>query len=441
MFKNWLRGALAVAMIAGFAGNAGAVGLAGNYHETNGIIINIPQNQPLAPCDASADNARCHFKRQAFFGQGAGNTTAPAIGVPGATSIVGDPRAVGSAFTLPPGFMNQTKTQDAQVLGNVAIYLVTSFMASAPRADRTLNGGLTESASGFVGNADTRAFANRAFSVGNLNAFGQNNGLATTDPNYQYRQAINTTITDTFNGGLERVTVTYSGGNGFSGTATLLLDGGGDLFIGGPNIDALGTPAQAPIIGVNPLGDGIAGNPAIRNGAGWNYVVAGGQAPGTLKTYGLDPHNPLPGGFCTSTAAPALPVGCNIVVGFDTNGGPGPFPLPSATSNKHMYAWTTGNITITRQATRMAGAATILDTNTMIGDGHDAVSSFATGLRRNVGLVAGSYSKRTDATGGQQINAQLSGMNLVFTPEPASAVALLAGVGLLGTMAVRRGRR
>ena len=88
----------------------------------------------------------------------------------------------------------------------------------------------------------------------------------------------------------------------------------------------------------------------------------------------------------------------------------------------------------------MAGAATILDTNTLIGDGHDALSSFATGLRRNVGLVAGSYSKRTDGTGAQQMNAQLAGMNLVFTPEPASAVALLAGVGVLGTMAVRRRR-
>ena len=440
MYKHWLRGALAVAMIAGFAGNAGAVGLAGNYHETNGIIINIPQNQPLANCDASSDNARCHFKRQAFFGQGVGRTTAPAIGVPGATSIVGDPRAVGSAFTLPPGFMAQSQTEDAQVLGAVAIYLTTFFTASAPGANRDTNLGLTESAPGYVTPPNTRAFANRVFSVSNVSAFGQNNGLATTDPNYDYRQAINTTVTDTYNAGLERVSVTYSGGNGFSGTAALLLSGGGRLFIGGPNIDALGTPAQAPIIGVNPLASPSGAVQRERNGVGWNYVIGGGQPPGTLKTFGLDPHNPLPGGFCTSTAAPAMPPGCNIVVGFDTNGGPGPFPLPSATSQKHVFAWTTGNITITRQATRMAGAATILDTNTMIGDGHDAVSSFATGLRRNVGLVAGSYSRRTDGTGAQAINAQLSGMNLVFTPEPASAVALLAGVGLLGTMAVRRRR-
>lgn len=432
MFKNWLRGALSVAMIAGFAGTAGAVGLAGNYHETNGIIINIPQNQPLVACDAASENARCHFKQQAFFGQGAGNTTAPQAGVIGATSITGDPRALGSPFELPQGFMAQTKTQDAQVLGNVAIYLVTSFMASAPGPDRV------------GGNVASRQFEQRAFSVGNLVAHGQNNGLTTADPNYAYRQAVNTTVTDTFNSGLERVTVTYSGGSGFSGTASLLLDGGGDLYIGGPNIDALITiPNAAPIIGLNPLGDGIVGNPVTRNGAGWNYVVTGGQAAGTVKGFGPGlgvTHAILPGGPCTSTAAPALPEGCNIVDGFASNG-VFMFNLPSATSAKHLYAWTTGAVSITRQGTRMAGAATIVDTNTMRGDGHDSVSSFATGLRRNVGLVAGSYSKRTDGTGGQQINAQLSGMNLVFTPEPASAAALLAGVGLLGTMAVRRGRR
>ena len=436
MFNNWLRGALSVAMIAGFAGNAGAVGLAGNYHETNGIIINIPQNQPLVDCDAAKENARCHVKKQAYFGQGAANTTAPQAGVMGSTSIAGDPRAVGAAFELPEGFMAQTKTQDAQVLGNVAIYLITSFMASAPGPDRVDYGG--------GANADTRQFEQRTFSVGNLNAHGQNNGLTTGDPNYDYRKAVNTTVTDTFNGGLENVTVTYSGGQGFSGTASLLLDGGGDLYIGGPNIDALvGVPSYNPIIALNPLGDGIAGNPVTRNGAGWNYVVTGGQDAGTAKAFGLGvgvTHDIMPAGFCTSTAAPALPEGCNIVTGFASNGVT-MFPLPSATSAKHLYAWTTGTITITRVGTRMAGANTILDTNTMIGNGHDSTSAFATGLRRNVGLVAGSYSKRTDGTGSQQINAQLSGMNLVFTPEPASAAALLAGVGLLGTMAVRRGRR
>ncbi|MEM9175530.1 MAG: PEP-CTERM sorting domain-containing protein [Myxococcota bacterium] len=441
MFKNWLRGALSVAMIAGFAGNAGAVGLAGNYHESNGIIINIPQNQPLVDCDASAENARCHAKGQGFFGLTPNiRTSAPARGAQGQTSTPGDARSVGASFTMPPNFMAQFETQDAQVLNNVAIYLITSFMASAPGDQRATNLGLTSMDVGYAPNADTRVFAPRVFSVANLTAHGQNNGLAQTDPNYMYRQAVNTTVTDTFNTGLENVTLTYSGG-GFSGTASLLLDGGGQLFVGGPNIDQLvGNPAFNPIIGRNPLGDGIAGNPQTRNGAGWGFVINGGQAQGTAKAFGLAATTVLPGGFCTSTVAPALPAGCNIVTGFDSTGFT-VFPFPSATSAKHVFAWTTGNVTVTRIGTRMQGGQTIVDTQIMIGDGHDSVSTFATGVRRNVGLVAGSYSKRTDGTGGQQINAQLAGMNLVFTPEPASAVALLAGVGLLGTMAVRRGRR
>ena len=73
-------------------------------------------------------------------------------------------------------------------------------------------------------------------------------------------------------------------------------------------------------------------------------MVTGGQAPGTFKGFGPGlgvTHAILPNGFCTSTAAPALPEGCNIVDGFFTNGVT-LFPLPSATSAKHLYAWTTG---------------------------------------------------------------------------------------------------
>ena len=291
---------------------------------------------------------------------------------------------------------------------------------------------------GFVPNPHTRAFAPRTFSTANRSAFGQNNGLATTDSSYRYRQAIETTLSDTFNEGLARVTVSYRGGGGFSGTAGLLLDGSGELFIGGPNIDALGTPAEAPIVGRVPIGDHVSGNPLLWNGAGWDYVVTTVQSPGTLKTFGLDPHDPIPGGLCSSTTAPALPPGCNVVVGFDTNGGPGPFSLPGATAEKHLFPWTTGTVTITVLSVRQFGGGAFLESRTFIGRGHDVTSSFATGPRRNVGLVAGSYSLRTDGMGGEQINAQLAGMNLVFTPEPSSALALLFGIGALGGLAARR---
>ena len=435
---------LVVSMVLAFAGHAQAIGLAGNYHESDarvrGPLINTPANPPVVPCDASADNARCQFKRLGYFGQGLGRSDAPAVGVPGAASIDGDPRTVGVPFTLPTAFMQQDRSQAMALLGAVAIYYATAFDASAPAARRDRNLGLTSMDAGFVSNPNTRVFAPRTFSTANRSAFGQNNGLAMTDPNYAYRQAADTTVTDTSNDGFARVSVTYRGGSGFSGTAGLLLDGTGDLFLGGPNLDALGTPAQAPILWRNRMGDGVSGNPALRNGMGWDYVVTAVREPGTMKTFGLGSHDPLPGGLCTTFEAPALPPGCNVVVGFDTNGVPGPFEPPGSTTVRHVFPWTTGTVTITARSTILSGALTLLESRTIVGRGHDVTSSFATGHRRSVGLVAGSYSIRTDTTGLQRVDVQLAGMNLVFTPEPSSTIALLVGVGLLGGLAARRGR-
>ena len=77
MLERW-RNAVAVTLsLVGFGGSAQAVGLVGNYHESNGTLLNIPLNPPVVPCDASADNARCHFKRAAFFRQGVGRSDAP----------------------------------------------------------------------------------------------------------------------------------------------------------------------------------------------------------------------------------------------------------------------------------------------------------------------------------------------------------------------------
>ena len=445
MQSRWRNTALVVWLALGFASSAHAVGLAGNYHESSGLVVNLPQNPPAILCDGSADNARCHFKQRKFFGQGSGGrSTAPAIGVPGATSIAGDPRTVGAPFTLPTGFMHQDRNQAAALLKSIGIYLATSFEASAPDAERDRNLGLTAMEPGFVANPDTRVFAPRTFSTANRSAFGQNNGLATTDPNHRFRQAIDTTVTTYIEGPsgpivYNLVDVTYRGG-GFGGTAGLLLDGRGELYLAGPNIDAIGTPAQAPVIVRDPIGDDVAGNPAIMNGVGWDYVTTTHQPAGSWKTFGLDPHDPLPGGFCTSITWPAQPPGCNVVVGFDTYGGTLPIAWPSVMVERHLFPWTTGTVTITRMLWDGRNF-TIYQTISIQGRGHDVISTTSMGLRRNVGLVAGSYTIRTDANGWKDVDIQLAGMNLVFTPEPSSSVALVVGVALLGGLAARRGRR
>ena len=87
MSERWRSASLLALLMLGLATSAEAVGLVGNYHESNGVVLNVPLNPPVVPCDASANNARCHFKQQKFWGQvGSARTEAPAIGVPGATS-------------------------------------------------------------------------------------------------------------------------------------------------------------------------------------------------------------------------------------------------------------------------------------------------------------------------------------------------------------------
>ena len=75
-------------------------------------------------------------------------------------------------------------------------------------------------------------------------------------------------------------------------------------------------------------------------------------------------------------------------------------------------------------------------TDTVTARGYDTISA---GGQRNVGLVAGSFSERTDAVG-YNINAQMLGVDMSFTPEPGATIALMSGLGLLGALAARRRR-
>jgi hypothetical protein len=244
---------------------------------------------------------------------------------------------------------------------------------------------------------------------------------------------VNTVVTDDI--GLETVAVNYANpGNptGFGGTMGVLLDGGGRLYLAGPNIDGIFPASLAPIVGTNPVGDTVAGF-AIRNAAGWDYTVTGSQMAGQFKAFPSAPSVPAPA--CAVTPPPS-PAGCNEINGFDTNG----FfvaPLPGATSTKHMFAWTTGTVSIVRTALRNG----IVQTDTVTGRGYDTVGvtpTNGTQPQRNVGLVAGSYTVRTDGQPVTQLNTQLVGLDLKFTPEPGATVALISGLGMLGALAARR---
>lgn len=435
---------------------AQTIGMSGNYHESNGIIVNIPQNPPTASCDNTLPNARCH-RRQEFINMNPPNpvTEAPSQGNYGAVTIPGTPGdiAVDQSFTIPPlAFSQMLGVQVGIVLNSTTVQLDTDFIAVMPGTNRTFNQGLTSQEPGFVAPASTRNFANRSFSVANRDAFGQNNGLTTANPNYIYRQAIETTVMDTFNQGAERFTMVYTNSEpgfpagtpgdvteGFTGVATILLANTGRLLLAGPGFDAI-APTLAPVVGTNPVG--VPGSDLrLRNAGGWGYTVTGNQAAGLFKGFPTPTSVAppiIPQGLCTGPLPPPTPAGCNRVVGFDTRG-IDIFPLPTANSTKFMFAWTTGTVSLMRAATRQPGP--VIRTLTVTGMGHDYTSMTTGGdTVRRVGLVAGSYTKRTDGRGDQTLNHQLAGLNLVLTPEPGATMALISGIGVLGALGIRRRR-
>lgn len=484
--------AFAIGMIAS-AAQAQSVAMAGAYQEGNGIIVNIPQNPPNVPCSAS--QARCIGKRDLtpadLFSQMttlggsspqppaiSGTTMAvalihdgPSFGVKGARLIdtVGsaqDALNAGGQFTVPPEAFNQRLGhQVGQVLNNIVVQLDTTFTAAMPGTARSLNNGIFNTIwsvtpdagrgarignnASFVAGGDTRIMAQRTFSLANKNAHGQNNGLTTMDVNYNYRKDINTVVNDGFGADLLDINYTNSNPTAFTGTMTILLDGSGRLYLnspgfsqaiagpGGPNSPA--TNFLKPIVGSNPVGDQIPGF-NVRNGAGFDFTVPGRQLSGDIKAFGLA----AAGGAVTQIVAEkcgltAVSETCNLLNipsggNFATKG---LFlaPLGNAQSNKFMFPWTTGTVSIGRTGPRQG----VVHTLTQTGMGYDSVVVVSGVAQRNVGLVAGSYTKRTSQGGTDlQMNTQLAGVDLRFTPEPGATIALLSGLGLLGALGVRR---
>ncbi len=438
--SRFLQAAIVVTSIALGASLAQAQGstvaMAGQYSEANGIIVNIPQNPPNVPC-TQAGNARCVGRNSwrpttTVTGPGPIILNGPQVGNRAARNIPNGSLSVGGAFTIPPlAFTQMLGVQAGQVLESVVRQLDTTFTAAAPGPDpRRKNNGLTRDQVGYVAPPQTNAFAVRTgFSPANLTAFGQNNGLATTDTGYVYRQGLTTNVVDTF--GTAMVDLEYRNG-GFNGTMGVLLNGTGRLLLAGA-FEPLFPPTFHPIVATNPVGADLTFF-RTRNAVGWGYTVTGTQAQGRFKGF---PSAPSIVGVPCAATPPPTPVGCNFI---QTPGG-ATFNdvgitlalFGGATSQKFMFPFTTGTVSIVQSGVEQG--ATII--NTLTGMGYDTVT---TGGQRNLGLVAGSYVKRLDSQPAQFINIQMVGASLKFTPEPGATVALISGLGLLGALAARRRR-
>ncbi len=479
-------------------GRAQIVGMYGEYHESNGIIVNIPQNPPIVPCvppllltappphptvmggqtfqhldlrPTGVNDARCHDREQHinFTTMQPGIFNKPRIGNRGARTIPGGVN-VGDPFTIPPfAFQQNLGLQVGIVLQTVTRQIDTAFIAAMPGIDRlgpdpgpspTHAGSYTIKTPGQLIPAPALT---RRFSAGNWNApgNGQNNGRPGAA--FAARLAADTTHSNTANGGNERVEVRYrSGPNAFGGTMALLLDGSARLYLGTPVVDGMIPAIFKPIAATQPLqgGDDATGF-RIRNAGGWDLTAPGIQNAGRVKAFfgGLNPANAFtPMGdrrvalLCTHPTEP-LPAGCNEINGFDTfmagtattmlgvPAGGTVALLSKATSVKHMFALTTGTVSIVRVASRPLQGGHFSETLT--GMGYDTIGiSPLGGVLRNVGLVAGSYAIRTESGSfgvvGIQINTQLLGLRMKFAPEPGATIALACGLGLIGWLARRR---
>ncbi|MFK7897729.1 MAG: hypothetical protein AB8G23_17975 [Myxococcota bacterium] len=397
---------LAAALSSPAEAQAQTVAMSGEYGESSGRVVNLPLNPPFLPC-AQAQNARCHAGQLSFVG-GTSVTDDPlaepssGVGVPGAgVRVIDGGLGVGDAFTVPTGaFKQDAGLQFTPIVNQTRIHqLNTTFTYSMPAAARAVNPP-----------AATRIFQPNAWNAPGNGQTGR--GAASTTPI--------STATQTEH----EITVRYKSGlNAFGGTMAALRDGEGRLFLAEPPFLGTGSTYNTetrPWVGTNQLGDGIPNNPNTRIGAGWGYTRMHALAPSVIKNLaGVAPP-------CTAATPPA-PAGCGLVTDFTgfTIG-----IIPGATTTQHLFAWTTGTVEVLLAETIGGFAANQL----LTAMGYDTTSmTLSGGTVRNIGMVAGSFTKRT-SSGFTRSGAQIVGLDMRFTPEPAATAALVIGVGGLALL-------
>jgi len=469
-----------LALIRPIASPAQNVAMFGEYHESSGIIVNIPQNPPTVPCvpppvlalppshttpmgavrqnvelrPTGVNDARCPTREQhvklttmapPVFNQ-------PLVGNMGGRVAPGGLN-VGDAFTIPPfAFVQRKGPQVGVVLESVTIQLDTTFTAAMPGINRQgPSPGPTSTGNGSYTVKTPMQMAaipalTRMFSQMNWNAAGNGHNNNQAGAGFAARADDDTTFNYLTVGANERVQVRYrSGPRDFGGTMAMLLDGRGKLYLGGAQLSAgfAAFPFLLPVAGLQPIGDDDPGF-RVRAAAGFDVTGVAFQAPGRIKGFRGNLNTPMGapriGPVCVGNNPPT-PTGCNLVKGFDTymttmGGGGTVKALAKATSVKHQFPLTTGTVSVIATASRRGARNSI----TLTAMGYDTVGlSSMGGPQRNVGLVAGSFSDRLDDVS-RQLNPVMLGINLKFTPEPGATAALVSGLVALALHAGHRRR-
>lgn len=443
--------------------HAQLVGMAGEYSENASPILHLPMNPPIEDCAASEadwlaqNQARCVRREGQFFMltsaapvfraphhgvYGARLATAMTSTLPSVASPGPRPPGLnpGDPFRVPAGLMKQSLGLQFYIPPNNAIrQLDTSVHAMGPAPSRDKNPP-----------ASTRVFAANGW-------LGQDNGASPPVPRSAAAQTIVRTVDN------ETLTLTYTPGpNAFGGTMATLLDG---RIRGYREIIFADFPSGfRPVVVADRFDDGLTGAKE-RGGPGWNYTVQDAQASGYGKAFGMLPASVLDVVLPERCPAPPAtqPSGCNEVNFWETpfpgvppttvnpeavslfNGAPGLHlgfgGTNAATSTRHAFAWTTGEVRIQRVAVR--SGLTITDSVTA--RGYDTTTTGPDGTpNRRVGLVSGAYTLRTLALSpsfqGPELDGTIVGLDLELTPEPGATVMLACAVVGLAGLAQRRRR-